>query len=288
MGVEIRGNDGGITTIATDDSNTGSALQIDTVIGGVSGTAFAINSPAGQVRVNAIKSGAYPAGLALVNPTTTVNDLTNSLVLYVVAGFTGANEAYFEDFTPTGTHASVMLADGLISGDVAAGWLIDRELRVSFFSITDGTNTISIQPSSLPVDMILTLQSLAGIVPVAGDAVSPGSHGMASVELTAQSAAISATNLTNTVHAGYYVVFYTIECTTTQVGAATVQFGIAYTDDIGATTQAGTAITLTVTGRDRGSFQVYLASGDVTYNVAVTGVIGLGRFAVRARIVALG
>jgi len=109
----------------------------------------------------------------------------------------------------------------------------------------------------------------------------------ADLNLTSQSAAIGSTALT-TAQAGYYLVHYTLTDTTTQVGAATVQFGISYTDDGGATTQSGAALSLTAIGRDRGVFQVYLVSGAINYSVAVIGVIGAARYALRVRVEALG
>ncbi len=247
MGVEIRGNDGGITTIATDDSNTGSALQIDTVIGGVSGTAFAINSPAGQVRVNAIKSGAYPAGLALVNPTTTVNDLTNSLVLYVVAGFTGANEAYFEDFTASGAHASVMLADDVISADVANGWVISRGLKVNVgttsatvgglvgtaINVTGKTNSLAITNllASAPVGTY-TLQLYIEDETAGGGTVAPfvnfhNSNGATTVALSVWNGAaqVSTITLNGAVALDFSSVFQLYNFTAGNISISTVAVG---------------------------------------------------------------
>jgi hypothetical protein len=116
----------------------------------------------------------------------------------------------------------------------------------------------------------------------------PATGAMGRVNRTAQSAAIGATNLTDTTIPGYYLVHYTLADTSTQVGVATVQFQVNYTDDAGATNQTGAALSLTATGRDRNIMEVYLASGNITYQTNVTGVIGAGRYALRVRCEFLG
>jgi hypothetical protein len=109
-----------------------------------------------------------------------------------------------------------------------------------------------------------------------------------SVDLTAQTAAIGATALYAPPAAGYYVVHYTIEDTTADVTAGTIQFQVNYTDDIGATNQTGAALALTATGRDRGAFEVYSASGTITYQTNLTGIMGTAQYALRVRITFLG
>jgi hypothetical protein len=103
----------------------------------------------------------------------------------------------------------------------------------------------------------------------------------AAIDRTAQVAAIGATTLAST--AGYYAIHYTLEDTTADLAAGTIQFQVNYTDDIGATTQAGAALALTATGRDRGSFEVYLASGNLQYQTNLVGLIGTAAYALRVR-----
>lgn len=147
-------------------------------------------------------------------------------------------------------------------------------------SFTPGTYTTARAQSPLDCDGALGL--------VGNGADGPAAGGIGKVNRTAQSAAVGATNLTNATPSGYYLVHYTIEDTTADVTAGTIQFQINYTDDVGATTQTGAALALTATGRDRGSFQVYLASGNITYQTNLVGIIGTARYALRARCVFLG
>jgi hypothetical protein len=108
------------------------------------------------------------------------------------------------------------------------------------------------------------------------------------LNLTAQAAAIGATALYAPPAAGYYLVHYTLEDTTADVTAGTIQFQINYTDDIGATNQVGAALILTATGRDRGTFQIYSASGTITYQTNLVGIIATSRYALRVRLEAMG
>jgi hypothetical protein len=108
------------------------------------------------------------------------------------------------------------------------------------------------------------------------------------VNATAQAAAIGVTTLYTPPAAGYYVVHYTIEDTTADLAAGTIQFQVNYTDDIGATTQVGAALVLTATGRDRGAFQVWSNSGVISYQTNLVGIIGTSRYALRVRLESLG
>lgn len=123
---------------------------------------------------------------------------------------------------------------------------------------------------------------------VAGDQAPAVSAGrMGKVDATNQGAAIASTNLTNGAKVGFYSVHYYLEVTTADAGATSVQFQIGYTDDIGATTQVGAVLALTATGRDKGEFQVYLASGELSYQTNVV-TIGTAKYALRVRVVFLG
>lgn len=108
------------------------------------------------------------------------------------------------------------------------------------------------------------------------------------IDLTGQVAAIGATAIYTPPAAGYYVVHYTIADTAADIAAGTIQFQVNYTDDIGATNQVGGALAMTAVGRDRGSFQVYSASGAITYQTNLVGIIGTAAYALRVRITALG
>lgn len=122
-----------------------------------------------------------------------------------------------------------------------------------------------------------------------GDAVRtlvPSQRG--AVNATAQAAAIGATTLYTPPAAGYYVVHYTLEDTTADVTAGTIQFQVNYTDDIGATNQTGAALAMTATGRDRGSFQIWSNSGAITYQTNLVGIFGTARYALRVRLESLG
>ena len=130
-----------------------------------------------------------------------------------------------------------------------------------------------------------------GLAPLVGSSTSAPAVGeMKLVDVLNQGAAIAAANLTNATPAGpgYYIVHYTLEDTTADLTAGSIQFQINYTDDIGATTQAGAALVLTATGRDRGSFQVYLASGNITYQTNLVGLIGTAKYALHVRCVFIG
>src|SRR6185369_10094240 len=142
--------------------------------------------------------------------------------------------------------------------------------------------------SALSATGTYTLYTPGGRFVMVGTNPTPGTNEIGIVDATAQSASIASSNLANTVPAGYYRVYYTLGVTATQVGAATVQFAVQYTDDVGSTSQSGTAITLTGSNRDRGSFEIYLVSGNVTYSAAVVGAVGTGRYALHVRIEALG
>jgi hypothetical protein len=109
------------------------------------------------------------------------------------------------------------------------------------------------------------------------------------VNATAQAAAIGATTLYAAPAAGYYVFHYTLEVTTADATAGTIQVQVNYMDDVGATNQTGVALVLTATGRDRGSFQVYAnAAQNIQYQTNVTGAVNAARYALRVRLVYLG
>lgn len=135
---------------------------------------------------------------------------------------------------------------------------------------------------------------LGGNIPLVGDdPPSVASGRLGKVDLTAQSAAITSTNLSNTPGAGFYVIDYEITCTTGDGTAGAIQLDVTITGDGGSQTTSSaslplTTATLSSTNPIRGTMQRYLASGDIAYAVPVTGAVNAARFAVRIRVTALG
>lgn len=131
---------------------------------------------------------------------------------------------------------------------------------------------------------------LSGTVPIVGNdppAVATGNLGK--VDLTAQTANIATTNLSNTPSAGFYEVEVILMATTSAVGAGTLAVVIGWTDNVGATTSTViSAFSLTGTGRTTGRALLRVASGDITYAVTVTGIYSTAQYAVYARVIALG
>jgi hypothetical protein len=168
---------------------------------------------------------------------------------------------------------------------------IDGVTTPLFYDFTTTTKKLGIDASGITAATTRYWGALdvSGANVLSGDQAPAVSAGrMGKVDATAQGAAIGATNLTNGAKVGYYVVHYTIEDTTADVTAGTIQFQIGYTDDIGATTQVGAAMAMTAVGRDRGSFQVYLASGELSYQTNLVGIFGAAKYALRVRVVFLG
>jgi hypothetical protein len=102
------------------------------------------------------------------------------------------------------------------------------------------------------------------------------------VNLTGQAANIGTTNLLTTPNVGMYRVSAYLEGTTAGTGTLTVTTG--WTDEVGATTDAGLTFLLTGTGRASRTVLTYVASGSLTY--AVSGYL-TGVYALRIRAEAL-
>lgn len=172
---------------------------------------------------------------------------------------------------------------------ISAGTKGIPQLRLEETAAGTGYTSIRSPAVVTGAAQIQLLQDCVGTFVMVGDDP-PGvaSKALGKVDLTAQSAAIASTNLTNGAAAGVYLVLYTIEDTTGDVTAGTIQVQVNYTDTVGATTQAGAALALTATGRDRGSFIVQLASGELSYQTNLVGIIGSSRYAVYVRVILLG
>lgn len=102
----------------------------------------------------------------------------------------------------------------------------------------------------------------------------------ASIQLTAQVAAIGSTNIAATNTAGLYRVSYYLEDTTADITAGTISVTIGWTDDAGATTASSTALPLTAVGRTSGILYVRVAgTGSIQYSTTLVGIIGTSQYA---------
>jgi len=173
----------------------------------------------------------------------------------VVATNTPAGEYTFTSPTFTGTDFSVLVDSvSLLSAD---------ETRILI-----GTTT---------------LKGRAVFVGHDAPAVAVGSLGK--VDLTAQVADIATTDLSNTPPAGVYEAEIYLACTTADAAAGTLTVTVGWTDNVGATTSTPvTLFPLTATGRTTGRQIVRMASGNITYAVAVTGIYGSAVFAIYVRV----
>lgn len=93
------------------------------------------------------------------------------------------------------------------------------------------------------------------------------------VHLTNQYADITTTNLTNADVAGNYEIDWYLQDTFADVMAGTITLTLSWTDDAGATTKTDTLV-LSVLGRTYGHIPISLASGNITYEVAIAGNYG--------------
>jgi hypothetical protein len=124
---------------------------------------------------------------------------------------------------------------------------------------------------------------------LAGNSTDPPVAGyIGRVNRTNQGADIASTKLTDATTAGMYVIQAVLEDTTNDVTAGTVTVTFGWTDDVGATTDATLTQTLITTGRARVTIPLYLASGNITYSVAHTGIFGSAKYALRVRCMYLG
>ena len=103
------------------------------------------------------------------------------------------------------------------------------------------------------------------------------------VNLTAQSAAVSATPLGATAVSGLFLVGGVIEVTTADATAGSLQAKVTHTDSVGAETAGiGAPVVLIATGRTvLTPTPFYVASGTLDYSVAVTGAVNAARFNLR-------
>jgi len=117
-------------------------------------------------------------------------------------------------------------------------------------------------------------------------AVAAGSLGK--VDLTAQGADISTTNLSNTPPVGVYEIEVIVVCTAVDAGAGTLTVTVGWTDVGGARTDTSVTRDLTATGQNSGRVLMQVNSGNITYATAASGIYGPARYAIYIRVVALG
>lgn len=131
---------------------------------------------------------------------------------------------------------------------------------------------------------------LAGFVPVVGDdppAVAAGALGK--VDLTAQTADIAATNLTNAPPSGVYAIDASLVTSTGAAAGGTLALAIGWTDGAGAQARNIIAAHSLVTAQSSsGQTVVVRTSGEITYAVTVTGIYSTAAYAVYVRVTALG
>ena len=158
-------------------------------------------------------------------------------------------------------------------------------------ALTDvSTNTVT----NKRIDTLKVGTATSGSPVITGNGADPPASGfMGKVAKTAQAAAIAATNITNTTGTGRYRVVYYLSCTTANVTDGTLTFQINYTDRVGATNQV-TATTLTLAATStgttalKGEFELYKASGEISYQTNLTGAQTTSRYSVDARCEFLG
>lgn len=162
-----------------------------------------------------------------------------------------------------------------------------KQLRMILSPCTAGTNNAL--SFACTASRTYSFPNVTGQVVAVGNDPSPVAAGaLGKEDLTAQAAAVAATNLTNGGLSGFYNVQYDLEVTTLQAGVGTVEMQVTYTDHIGATTQVGAApLTLQALGRQRGCFQVWLNSGELGYQTNVV-TQALARYALHVRVIYLG
>lgn len=119
---------------------------------------------------------------------------------------------------------------------------------------------------------------VTGTLPVANGGTGSTVRLQDNVALTNQGADITTTNFTNGGVAGTYRVGYNLQDTTSDLTAGAVTLTLAYTDGAGATTTTANQV-LTGTGRTTGSVYIQLASGNISYAVAHTGIFGTAKYA---------
>lgn len=169
--------------------------------------------------------------------------------------------------TGAGTQGDLIYASGAsIYSRLAKNTTASRYLSNS------GTSN---NPAWAQVDLT---NGVTGTLPVGNGGTGSAVKNQDNVALTNQGADITTTNFASGGVAGTYRVSYSLQDTTSDITAGAVTLTIAYTDGAGATTTTANQV-LTGTGRTSGSIYLQLASGNVTYAVAHTGIFGSAKYA---------
>ena len=189
---------------------------------------------------------------------------------------TWAGAQSFVDMRMNIDNASIVMSGDLAIGDVAFAVIQD--------TMGPGTLVLIANQAGLVNSSKQYFQDKGGSLVLSGfDSTPPTFNGgMSRVDLTAQSANVGSTNLTKSVGPGMYRVTAYLEGTT--IGTGTLTVNLAWTDDVGATTDSGLTFLLTGTGRASRTVPLYLASGEISYSTS--GYL-TGAYALRIRVESL-
>lgn len=191
--------------------------------------------------------------------------------------------------TTGGTTGNFLTGQDLDGG---SGFNLGWSGEITIFK--SGTAGVYLFPTNVTDYRMQLWADVAGSFVMVGNVASPAVPGeMGRVSLTAQAAAIAATDLTAATPAGLYEVSYYASCTTANAIDGTIGLRLAYTDPVGATTQSaiGTlslAATSTGTTALKGVMVVHLASGNITYETILVGGQTTSRYALEVRCKYLG
>ena len=193
---------------------------------------------------------------------------------------------------------SAVLTEWQTSTGAIVGYVgISGDANFLTYNVLDAggnTGSIGITDATLAPTAYIPSAAVVGSMALVGQGADPpASTHIGRVNRTAQSAAVTATNLTNGTSAGVYAVHYEMTCTTGDGTAGTLTFDVIATGDGGAQTVSSAALplttaTLSATNPVRGTIVRYLASGNITYSTTVAGAVNAARYALRARCEMLG
>jgi hypothetical protein len=317
-GTKLRVNAAGTSCVFQDASVTTKQLAID-LAGSTSSTlsVIDINSTAARtwtlqdvtgtiyqtggtdVAVADGGTGASTAttGFNALSPVTTrgdliVRDASNNVRLGI--GTTGkflrtdGTDPSWQNVAETDITDGTILARLAANEDVAGNWTFLNDVHLE--SISTGFDAILSVGTPTAARTYKLTHDLSGDIPIIGnDPPAVASGFLGKVDLTAQTANIATTNLSNTPPAGVYEVEVILMCTTADATAGTLAVTIGWTDNVGATTSTPiTALTLAAVERTTGSQLLRVNSSNITYAVTVTGIYGTSQYAVYVRVTAKG
>lgn len=243
------------------------------------------------VKVSALNIAVY--GAALTTGAASMIGIAGYFTLNTAGDdtYTGSSAAIIANNYTTTSPMLILRDNGVDSIDAIDGGnlrlLADSQLLIfgggQDATITyDGTNMI-INPKLVGTGYL----SITGDISTSGKVVTYNNiategYGVPAivddVALTAQGADITTTNFTNGGVAGTYRCNYNLQDTAADLTAGALTLTISWTDGAGATTKTDTQV-LTSLGRTSGIFYIQLASGNITYAVAHTGIFGGATYA---------